>query len=124
MSKTSLLVLTLLLSTAWLCAQTYPQTGSSQTRSSNSGKTTVTGCLQGSEGNYTLTDNAGMTYRLEGDTSKLSAHVGHEVQITGTASTSSEASSTTGAATGGAHESTLTVQSVKHISKTCKSASK
>jgi Protein of unknown function (DUF5818) len=124
MSKTLLLAFTLLFSTAWLYAQTYPQTEPSKTATSSSEKTTVQGCLQGSEGNYTLTDNAGMTYRLEGDSSKLSAHVGHEVQITATRSSSSAASSTTSTTTGGTHEATLNVQSVKHISKTCKSASK
>lgn len=123
MSKTLLLVLTLLFSVAWVCAQGDPQAGSSHSGTSNSGHTAVEGCLQGSEGNYTLTDNAGMTYKLEGDTSKLSAHVGHEVQITGTTSGSSAASSTTGGATAGA-EHTLNVMRVKHIAKTCKSASK
>ena len=122
MSKTLLLVVTLLFSTAWLTAQTYPQGESSKT--SHEGKTSVEGCLQGSEGNYTLTDNAGMTYRLEGDTAKLSPHVGHEVQITGTSSSSSAASSTSATATSQGNEKTLNVRSVKHISKTCKSAGK
>jgi hypothetical protein len=124
MYKTLLLALTLLFSAAWLCAQTYPQTGTSRTETSNTGQTTVRGCLQGSEGNYTLTDNAGTTYKLEGDTEKLSAHVGHEVQITGTTSGSSAASSTTAGAAGAGTEKALNVQSVKHVSKTCKSASK
>lgn len=124
MSKISLLVLTLLFSTAWLYAQGYPQAGSSQTRTSSSGQTTVQGCLQGSEGNYTLTDSAGMTYKLEGDTSKLTAHVGHEVQISGTTSGASAASSTAASATAGDQHSTLNVMKVKHIAKTCKSASK
>jgi Protein of unknown function (DUF5818) len=43
----------------------------------------VKGCLQGSHGNYTLMADNGTTYQLQGDTSKLSAHIGHEVQITG-----------------------------------------
>ena len=129
MSKTLMLALSFLLSTALLQAQEqYPQAGSSATAS---GQTTVQGCLQGSDGNYTLTDNSGTTYTLQGDTSKLSAHVGHEVQITGTTSGASAASPsagagttnpTTGTPTTGAQQSTLTVQNMKHISKTCKSA--
>ena len=130
MSKTLMLALSFLLSTALLQAQEqYPQTGSSEKGATASGQTTVQGCLQGSDGNYTLTDNSGTTYQLQGDTSKLSAHVGHEVEITGTTSGASAASPsagtnpTTGTPTAGAQQSTLTVQNMKHISKTCKSAS-
>jgi hypothetical protein len=54
----------------------------------------VEGCLQGSNGNFALSDKSGTTYQLSGDTSKLSKHVGHEVQITGSTSASSAASST------------------------------
>jgi hypothetical protein len=125
MAKTFLLAISLLLSAVWLQAQSqYPQTGSSQTGASASGQTTVQGCLQGSDGNYTLTDKSGTTYQLQGDTSKLSAYVGHEVQITGSTTSASTATSpTAGTPTGATQQSTLTVQNMKHISKTCKSAS-
>ena len=124
MAKKLLLIVGLLVSAAWLQAQSqYPETGSSQTEAA-SGQTTVQGCLQGSDGNYTLTDDTGTTYTLQGDTSKLSAHVGHEVQITGsTTAASSTTSPTTGTAAGATQQSTLTVQKMKHISETCKSAS-
>src|SRR6266567_4418331 len=96
MAKTFLLAISLLVSAAWLQAQSqYPQTGSSQTGASASGQTTVQGCLQGSGGNYTLTDKSGTTYQLQGDTSKLSPHVGHEVQITGSTTSASTATSPT-----------------------------
>jgi len=124
----------LLLSAAWLQAQQYPQAGSSpssanptsssQADSSQSGSSSsqmVEGCLQGSNGSFTLTDNSGTTYQLAGDTSKLTEHVGHEVQIKGSTSGASPAGSGAGAAAGG--QQTLTVESVKHVSKTCKSAS-
>jgi Protein of unknown function (DUF5818) len=125
MAKTFLLAISLLLSAAWLQAQSqYPQTGSTQSGASASGKTTVQGCLQGSDGNYTLTDKNGTTYQLQGDTSKLSAHLGHEVQITGSTTSASTATSpTAGTPTGTTQQPTLTVQSMKHISKSCKSAS-
>jgi len=125
MARTFLLAISLLASAAWLQAQSqYPQTGSSQKGASASGQTTVEGCLQGSDGNYTLTDKNGTSYQLQGDTSKLSAHVGHEVQITGsTTSASSATSPTTGTPAGATPQPTLTVQNMKHISKTCKSAS-
>ena len=141
MAKTLMLALTLLVSAAWLMAQDQtPQSGSSQAGSSSasqtgaaSGQTAVEGCLQGSSGSYTLTDNSGNTYKLEGDTSKLADHVGHEVQITGSTAGGSSASS--GASSSGSSASgtmsgssqgqqTLTVSDVKHISATCKSASK
>ena len=126
MIRTFLLVLSLLVSAAWVHAQSqYPLTGSSQTGSSASGTTTVQGCLQGSDGTYTLTADDGTKYQLQGDTSKLSAHVGHEVQITGsTTSASSATSPTTGTPAGATQQPSLTVQNMKHISKTCKSASK
>ncbi|HKD85506.1 MAG TPA: hypothetical protein VKB58_12215 [Terriglobales bacterium] len=45
------------------------------------------GCLGGSEPNYTITDKAGTTYRLNippnADTSKLVQHVGEPVQVAG-----------------------------------------
>jgi hypothetical protein len=135
MPKKLMLAAILLLSAAWLQAQQYPQAGSSpssaspsssQSDSSQSGSAssqTVEGCLQGSDGNFTLTDKSGMTYQLAGDTSKLTEHVGHEVQIKGsTSGAGGAAGATAGAAAGG--EQTLTVESVKHVSKTCKSASK
>lgn len=128
MIKTLLLALSLLVSAAWVQAQSqYPQTqtGSSQTGATASGQTTVKGCLQGSDGNYTLTAENGTTYLLQGDTSKLSAHVGHEVQITGSTTSGSSASSPTSSAqSAGTQQQALTVQSFKHISKSCKSPSK
>ena len=125
MAKKLLLAISLLVSAVWLQAQSqYPQTGSSQTEPSASGQTTVQGCLQGSDGNYILTDKSGTTYQLQGDTSKLSAHVGHEVQITGsTTSASSGTSPTTGTPAGATQQPMLTVEHMKHISETCKSAS-
>jgi uncharacterized protein DUF5818 len=88
MARTILLALTLLASAAWVQAQSqYPQSSSSQSGSSgNSGQATVQGCLQGSSGSYTLTSDSGTTYQLQGDTSKLDKHVGHEVAITGSTS--------------------------------------
>jgi len=122
MLKKLMLGLTLLLSAAWLQAQQYPQTGSGQSGSTKSSQTKVEGCLQGSNGNFTLTDSSGTTYRLQGDSSKLAEHVGHEVQITGGASEPSAAS--TGAGASAVASQTLDVKSVRHISKTCKSTGK
>ncbi len=121
------LVFVLLLSAAWLQAQQYPQTGSSQSGSSASAQaSTVQGCLQASNGNFTLTDNADTTYQIQGDTSKLTEHVGHEVQITGRTSSSASGSTSgqTGSTSSTPQQPTIELQGVKHIAKTCKSANK
>jgi hypothetical protein len=85
----------------------------------NAGGDGVQGCLSGSDGNYTLTDHTGTSYRLTGDTAKLSEHIGHEVKVSGTKSTAAAtgASDTMGQ-TGGAQQA-IQVTSVKHIAKTC-----
>jgi hypothetical protein len=74
--------------------------GSNQPGTS-AGETSVEGCLQGSNGNFALSDKSGTPYQVSGDTSKLSKHVGHEVQITGSTSASSAASSTSSMPQGG-----------------------
>jgi hypothetical protein len=136
-----MLALTLLFATTWLLAQdpssqtAPPASSSSQSgmssSSGSSGQTSVEGCLQGSNGSFTLTDKAGTTYQLSGDTSKLAEHVGHEVQITGTTSAATAAgssagstSSSAGSAGSSAGSQMLTVEKVKHVSKTCKEAGK
>ena len=117
MTKTFLLALSLLASAAWVQAQShYPPTGSSQTGTTASGQTTVQGCLRGANGSYTLTDNTGMTYQLQGDNSKLSAHAGHKVQVTGSIAPASSASGPAGASTAGTQQPILEVQNMMHIS--------
>jgi hypothetical protein len=95
---------------------------SSQNAGKESHGTKVEGCLQGTDGNYTLTDKSGTTCQLQGDTAKLSDHVGHEVLITGTVSGSSASGTST--STAGGSPATLEVKSFKHVSKTCKSTMK
>lgn len=148
--KMLMLALTLLISTALLQAQDQapqgqspqaapqaeqpqdqaPTTDSSRMGSGQMGNQgsaqTVEGCLQNSNGNFTLTDSSGTMYQLQGDTSKLSAHVGHEVRVTGmTSSGSNTSSETTGAGSGMPSSSgaqpMLTVQKFKHVSKNCNS---
>jgi Protein of unknown function (DUF5818) len=95
------------------------QKDSSMSETGTSGNS-VEGCLSGSDGNYTLTDQTGASYKLTGDTAKLSEHIGHEVKITGTkSSASATGASDTMGQTGGAQQS-IEVTSVKHVSKTCK----
>jgi hypothetical protein len=97
-------------------ASTSSDTGMSQT---NAGGDWIEGCLSGSDGNYTLTDKTGTSYRLTGDTAKLSEHIGHEVKVSGTkSSATATGSSDTMGQTGGSQQA-LQVTSVKHVAKTC-----
>jgi hypothetical protein len=106
-------------------SSTPSSSGQASSASSSGSSTTVDGCLSGSSGNYTLTDKAtGTSYNLSGDTSKLSAHVGHEVKITGTtsgsaSSPSSSASSTASGSSSAMGGQTLSVTSFKHVAATC-----
>ncbi len=117
-----LLLSVLLLGVSWAAAQNNP----SQTTPTGAGsETTVQGCLGGSDGNYTLTDKNGTSFQLTGDTAKLSEHVGHEIKVTGTASSASASpSGGTAGGTMGQPSSTsqqaIQLTSVKHIAKTCK----
>lgn len=141
--RNKLLLSSMLLCAMWVVAQTYPNSSSSQSSSSSGqtspssqtssqssgagNETTVRGCLSGSSGNYTLTSDSGTTYQITGDTSKLSDHVGHEVEIKGTTSPSSSsssggaASSTGSTSAGGGSQQTLSMTSMKHIASTCSS---
>lgn len=112
-------------------SSTTTQTTTTQTTqtSSDSGNS-IEGCLSGSAGNWTLTDQSGKTYQLAGDTSKLSDHVGHQVRIMGTDNSSSAPSSgsaggsatATGSSSGS--QPTFTVQKVKMISSSCPTSGK
>lgn len=133
MRQMFLLVSVLLLSFSWAVAQEKTQGSTTPSRGTdpmNSGQNstsqkTVTGCLSGSNGSFTLTDKHGTSYQLTGDNAKLSEHVGHEVRVTGTPSPSASGAtagapgSTTAGGTGS--EQSLEVTSLKHISKTCQS---
>jgi hypothetical protein len=78
----------------------YPQDYPGQSaKGSSTNQTTVQGCLSGSAGGFTLTDSSGIAYQLAGDTAKLTDHVGHEVEITGTTAVSGEAPGAPSAAT-------------------------
>ena len=117
MTRKCLTLLGLLLCAGWLLAQEGSM-GKSQGQMGKGEQTKVEGCLQKSDSGFTLTDTAGKTYDLQGETSKLSDHVGHEVMITGTMSGAGSSMSTTQS------EPVLQVTGMKHISKTCKSAGK
>jgi uncharacterized protein YdeI (BOF family) len=154
MKKTFLITAILMLSAVWAVAQTSPsmpqsstpgasspsstmppqstapdsstttQTTTTSSQTSTDSSTAIEGCLSGSAGSYTLTDQSGKAWTLAGDTSKLTEHVGHQVRVMGSGSDSSAASSPSGssASAGGSSSgagSTFTVKKVKMISSSC-----
>jgi hypothetical protein len=121
MKKILLLSSILLLSAVWAVAQYDSQ---SSGESSSASKTTIEGCLSGSAGSFTLTDNSGTLYQLTGDTAKLDKHVGHTIQVTGMATTSSASNTNSqnaaGSMSGSADtQQTFNVTSFKHVSAKC-----
>lgn len=142
MRKSLILSTCLLLCAVWVAAQTGSSSSStqpsqtspssqsptsSQSSSSDTSGQTMQGCLSGSAGNFTLTSSSGTTYQLAGDTSKLTDHVGEEVEITGTPSSSgagtspsssaSNPSSSSGSSMGGGQ--TINVTNVKKVASSC-----
>src|SRR6476646_9442040 len=114
-------------------SSTTTQTTTTQTtQTSSNSSTSIEGCLSGSAGNWTLTDQSGKTWQLAGDTSKLSDHVGHQIRLMGTDNSSSASGSSspnssnpgssagaTGTGSASGMQSTFTVNKVKMISSTC-----
>jgi hypothetical protein len=99
--------------------------------SDGNNKASLQGCLSRSTGSYTLTDQSGKTYQLEGETAKLSEHVGQEVELIGketgtpSAPTASSASTSTAPSGGTSSESVkFNVSKVKKLSDTCTSTKK
>src|SRR5215471_15221805 len=136
MRKWSLITALLLLSSAWVVAQNsstpptvpdnsqqYPSSSgqkpdTSQTSAPPAGTDkaaqNIEGCIAGAAGSFTLTDATGKTYQLAGDTSKLSDHVGHSVQISG-----AEEPNTAGAAASAGAPATFNVKKVKMLAASC-----
>lgn len=46
----------------------------------------VRGCLSGSVGNFTITDQSGVQFRLVGDVRALEGKIGHEIEVKGSES--------------------------------------
>jgi hypothetical protein len=87
------------------------------TRSSSS-QTVIRGCLSGSSGNYTLTDQNGMQYQVSGDDATLRSMVGREVEISGLENSAGEAG-TQGDETSNRATNGLQASGVRAVSSTC-----
>ncbi len=155
MRKTFLLIMTLLLSAAWAMAQASPSGPQSQTAPGSRGSMgsqgrvesqmppdtagpsqSIEGCLGGAAGTFTVTDKNGTSYQLllpqSADTSKLSQHIGEEVQVTGAVSNagaggaasskgegSAGAGSAGSAAGGSSTQPAITVSKMSKIGDSC-----
>ena len=129
MKKTSLITAVLLLSVVWVAAQqtpsasqpaeanatqassANPQTSSPEQSAPSKDDATIQGCLAGSNDSFTLTDKAGKTYQLEGDSAKLGPHVGHEIQVIGSQSSGGAGSSDAPAV--------ITVKKINMLASSC-----
>ena len=123
-----LLVLAFALASLAQTSSTGSKSGSSTGQSSQMGdqnmgtaaagtSTSVTGCLNGSAGNYTLTNGKyknGVAVTAASGVD-LAPHIGHEVRLTGTW----EKGSGSAAAGGTTASKTFNATSMKHISETC-----
>ena len=84
----------------------------------------IEGCLSQGANGYTLASASGATYNLTGDTSKLASHVGEQVEVKGSPSSSSPAATAPSSATSDQSASSASAQnfevkSVKRIAKSC-----
>jgi hypothetical protein len=88
---------------------------------SSTSPSVIRGCLSGSSGNYTLTDQNGMQYQVSGDDATLRSMVGREVEVSGIENAASEASNQGGETTSQASNG-VQASDVRAVSKTCNKA--
>lgn len=123
MYKTLLLTLVLLTSVIGVQAQSAsPSPDAGKTAAKASDLPTIEGCLQESDGQYTLMENDGTTHDLAGSTGKLKHQVGHEVEIAGKPATRTYDTTPPGGASSIIIKPVFEVKSVKQLADKCKSA--
>ena len=88
------------------------------------GMTTIQGCLQHTKHHYVLTDSTGTEHQLSGYANKLKAHIGHEVEVTGTEGTESHSTTVQGAASSTHEVPVFKVSSLKHVADSCAAPAK
>jgi hypothetical protein len=113
--------LALLLSASFLLAQDSNNTVSRTSSKDSKGQVTVQGCVSKASGDYILEkQHPAMTYELQATGKiKLSHYLGQRVEVTGTTSPSMSTSSDAIEKMGAPSSVTLTVSSIRTISKEC-----
>jgi hypothetical protein len=100
---------------------TASQTQSNQTTHSyQTSNNVIRGCLSGSAGNYTITDQNGTQYSVAGSDNQLQASVGHEVELTARQDQTNQ-SSAQGGQTTASTTNTVQVTNLRDIASTCSS---
>ena len=123
MRKTIILTLVLLISAVWLQAQSAkPPSEAGKPADKTSDLPTLEGCLQSSNGHYTLTEDDGTTHRLSGAANKLGHQVGRQIEVSGKPGYSTEDTTPAGAGSSAVEWPVFEVKSVKRIADKCKSA--
>ena len=100
--------------------ETQDPNSQASSQSSTAQNTVIRGCLSGSAGNFTLTDQNGMQYKLIGDDGVLQPKVGHEIEITGTASPVGEASGSQSQESTAAVPNAVQLSAVRDVSGGCR----
>jgi hypothetical protein len=108
MSKGWMLTLVLLVLAASLQAQDASKT------------TTIQGCLQYTKHHYMLTDSTGAQHLLTGYANKLKAHVGHQIEVSGTEGVHTTSTTVDGASSTVHQAPDFKVSGIKHVADTCK----
>jgi len=114
-------LLVLLFSGSFLLAQDNSSAMSQDNSKNSKGEVTVQGCVGRSSGDYILSQqNPAMTYELQATgKTKLSQYLGQRVEVTGKKSPSMSTSSDAIEKMGAPASVTLTIDSIKTISKEC-----
>jgi hypothetical protein len=118
--------LTIIFAASLMWAQSDQSSASNQpsNNSNNNGTVTVRGCVSMLNGDYVLSkQDPGNTYQLQkGEKVKLRNYLGHRVEITGTKSTTMPTSEDAiNGRAGSASPVTITINSIRTISKECPS---
>jgi hypothetical protein len=121
MYKTLVLALLLLISAAWSQGQQgNPSPEENKAPSTPPGLTSIQGCLQYDNGQFSLLDFNGTMHRLAGSGKQLKGHVGHEVELTGKGSSRTIDNTPAGGASSVIQQYVFEVKSVKHLALTCR----
>jgi len=110
----------LLLLAACLTAQQYPSQEEGQPSVKPNERTTLDGCLQYDNGQYSLIDGSGMKFLLTGSAKQLKPQIDHEVELNGKPSSRTLDNTPPGGASSVITQYIFVVKSVKRVADICR----